>query len=92
MASRPPCIEPKARRKRTFGLETEATFANEVSGQWPPSSAAPFENETSVEDRRDRASLRGEGHSVGKVTPWGRVVQLAPFFVVRDGRNLASCC
>ena len=35
-------------------------------------SAAPFENETSVEDRRYRASLRGEGHSVGKVTPWGR--------------------
>ena len=31
-------------------------------------------------------------HSVGKVTPWGRVVQLAPFFVVLDGRNLASCC
>ena len=28
--SRPQCIEPKARRKRTFGLETEATSANQV--------------------------------------------------------------
>ncbi len=30
--SRPPSLEPKARRKSTFGLETEATFGNEVSG------------------------------------------------------------
>ena len=34
-----------------------------------PSDAIPFENETSVEDRRYRASLRGEGHSVGKSCP-----------------------
>ena len=44
-------------------------FTNQVSGQWPPSGAAPFENETSVEDRRYRVSLRGEGHSVGKSCP-----------------------
>ena len=30
------------------------------SGQRPPSGAAPFEKEGSVEDRRYRASLRGE--------------------------------
>ena len=26
------------------------------------------------------------------VTPWGRVVQLSPVFVVLDGRNLGSYC
>ena len=55
--SRPPCIEPKARRRRNFGLETEATFANEVSGQWSPSGAAPFEKETSRE--KPEAVARG---------------------------------
>ena len=35
-----PGFEPKARRKKTSGLETKATFADEVSGQSPPPRSA----------------------------------------------------
>ena len=61
--SRPPCIEPKAQRKRTFGLETEATFGNQVQLSGPP-AVLPH----------SRTKLRSRigdivRHSVGKSCP-----------------------
>ena len=43
---------------------------NQVSGQWPPSGAAPFEKETLVEDRRYRGSLRGKELSSSLLGTW----------------------
>ena len=60
----------KGSKERTFGLETEATFANEISAQCSPSGAVPFEKETSVEDRRSCASRRGEELSSSLLGTW----------------------
>ncbi len=77
-------VRAEGSKEEDCSLEAKATLANAASGQWPPGGTVPFEKETSY-----REFVR---HCVGKVTPWGRVVRLAPFFVVLDGRNLGSFC